>query len=166
MAKSIPWTKEEEDFLRVNSKMYTNLALAERLYYIAGNVRTPAAISVRASNIHDPKKIVADNISETTKNNFKHPLKGTDGMTMCGFKNESAPYDRSLMKDSVNSPDHYNEHPSGVECIQITEHMNFNLGNAVKYIWRCGLKKSPKEDIEKAIWYLKRELARRSSHEE
>jgi len=45
-------------------------------------------------------------------------------------------FDR-LASDPVNHPPHYNRHPSGVECIQITEHMNFNLGNAVKYICRA-----------------------------
>jgi hypothetical protein len=45
------------------------------------------------------------------------------------------------MVDNVNYPPHYRAHASGVECIEITEHMNFCLGNAVKYIWRAGLKK-------------------------
>ena len=64
------------------------------------------------------------------------------------------------MPDFVNHPPHYKKHPSGVECIQITEHMNFCLGNAVKYIWRASLKGTQKEDLEKAMWYLKRELNR------
>lgn len=63
------------------------------------------------------------------------------------------------MNDSVNHPKHYNDHPSGVECIVITEHMNFCLGNAMKYIWRASLKNGP-EDLRKAIWYLNRELER------
>lgn len=62
--------------------------------------------------------------------------------------------------DPVNHPSHYTNHPSGIECIQITEHMNFNLGNAVKYIWRFGLKDSSTEDLKKAIWYLNREISR------
>ena len=57
----------------------------------------------------------------------------------------------------VNSPKHYTSHPSGVECIQITEHMNFCLGNAIKYIWRASLK-GGREDLEKARWYIDREL--------
>ena len=64
------------------------------------------------------------------------------------------------MSDPVNNPAHYTNHPSGIECIQVTEHMNFNRGNAVKYIWRCGNKGKPVEDLRKAIWYLERELAR------
>jgi hypothetical protein len=64
------------------------------------------------------------------------------------------------MSDAVN-PNHYRSHPSGVECIQITEHMNFTLGNAVKYIWRAGLKsEDPIEDLEKARWYVSREIER------
>lgn len=65
--------------------------------------------------------------------------------------------------DLVNHPKHYTQHHSGVECIQITEYMNFCLGNAIKYIWRADLKHDDDgiEDIEKAIWYLKRELMRR-----
>ena len=61
----------------------------------------------------------------------------------------------------VNQPSHYTAHPSGVECIQITEHMGFNLGNAVKYIWRCDSKSDAVEDLEKAVWYLQREIDKR-----
>lgn len=63
--------------------------------------------------------------------------------------------------DSVNHPKHYNDHKSGIECITIVRHMNFNLGNAVKYIWRAGLKsKDPIEDLKKAIFYLNDEISR------
>ena len=64
-------------------------------------------------------------------------------------------------KDVVNHPTHYTSHPSGIECIQITEHMGFNLGNALKYIWRADLKGKSEEDLKKAIWYIERELAKR-----
>lgn len=64
------------------------------------------------------------------------------------------------MVDSVNYPPHYRAHASGVECIEITEHMNFCLGNAVKYIWRAGLKKDAIEDLNKAVWYVSREIKR------
>ena len=63
--------------------------------------------------------------------------------------------------DPVNNPKHYTGHQSGIECIQITEHMGFNLGNALKYIWRCDLKKDAIEDLKKARWYIDRELAKR-----
>ena len=67
------------------------------------------------------------------------------------------------MNDPVNHPKHYTEHPSGVECIQITEHMSFNLGNAVKYIWRADLKGKQVEDLKKAVWYINREIQRISN---
>jgi Protein of unknwon function (DUF3310) len=72
------------------------------------------------------------------------------------------------MNDNVNHPKHYNSHPSGVECIEITEHMNFCLGNAVKYIWRASLKGKEVEDLRKARWYIDREISRilnEKSHE-
>lgn len=64
------------------------------------------------------------------------------------------------MADLVNHPSHYTSHPSGVETIQVTRHMNFNLGNAMKYIWRAGLKGDQVQDLEKAIFYLKDEISR------
>jgi len=66
------------------------------------------------------------------------------------------------MTDNVNHPTHYTGHPSGIECIQITEHMGFCLGNAMKYIWRADLKNDAIEDLEKARWYLTREIERRT----
>ena len=63
--------------------------------------------------------------------------------------------------DMVNQPPHYTSHPSGIEAIQITEYMGFCLGNALKYIWRADMKNG-NEDLKKAIWYLNRELEKRS----
>jgi hypothetical protein len=68
--------------------------------------------------------------------------------------------------DPVNHPSHYTSHPSGIECIQITEHYNFTVGNAIKYMWRQGLKSSgitdskreQIQDCEKAIWYIQRHI--------
>lgn len=64
--------------------------------------------------------------------------------------------------DGVNHPPHYTGHPSGIECISVTEHMTFCRGNAVKYIWRAGLKNPDTEieDLRKAVWYLEREIKR------
>lgn len=62
--------------------------------------------------------------------------------------------------DPVNHPTHYTSHPSGVECITITEHMNFNVGNAMKYLWRAGLKADQIEDLKKAAFYIDREIKR------
>ena len=61
------------------------------------------------------------------------------------------------VKDVVNNPNHYTSHPSGIECIQVTEHMSFCIGNAFKYLWRYELKNG-EEDLKKAMWYIQREL--------
>jgi len=70
-------------------------------------------------------------------------------------------FEEEKTHDAVNHPTHYNVHPSGIECIQITEHMNFCLGSAIKYLWRAGLKSgNTAQDLEKAVWYINRELNR------
>lgn len=61
------------------------------------------------------------------------------------------------MSDPIN-PDHYRSSPSGIECIEVTRFMNFNKGNAMKYIWRAGEKGKEIEDLEKAVWYLQDEI--------
>lgn len=70
------------------------------------------------------------------------------------------------MSESVDHPAHYNSHPSGVECIDIVEHFGFNVGNAIKYLWRAGLKGDAIEDLKKAAWYCQREIERRESSTE
>lgn len=70
---------------------------------------------------------------------------------------------RAVNYDPVNHPQHYTSHPSGVECIQITRHMGFNLGNALKYIWRADLKGAAVEDLKKAVFYLNDEIKLRES---
>ena len=68
-------------------------------------------------------------------------------------------------QDMVNHPKHYTSDPSGVECIEITRHRNFNIGNAFKYLWRAGLKDDKKtiEDLKKAIFYISDEINRLES---
>ena len=70
--------------------------------------------------------------------------------------------------DMVNHPKHYTSDPSGVECIDITRHRNFNVGNAIKYLWRAGLKEDSNktirtkqvEDLQKAVFYINDEIKR------
>lgn len=66
--------------------------------------------------------------------------------------------------DLVNHPPHYTRHPSGVECITITQHMNFCRGNAIKYLWRAGEKGNELQDLEKAAFYVAKEIERVKSH--
>ena len=76
--------------------------------------------------------------------------------------------DKEQKSDSVNHPAHYNSHPSGIECIEIARHHNFNIGNTIKYLWRAGLKSEEGmedndkqiEDLNKAIWYINDEIKR------
>lgn len=90
---------------------------------------------------------------------------GTEEQVQDYIKNHArgATYYPANSRDPVNHPHHYNSHPSGVECITITRHMNFNLGNALKYIWRSSTKGQQLEDLRKAIWYLQDEIRRLES---
>ena len=63
--------------------------------------------------------------------------------------------------DNINHPLHYTAHPSGVECITITEGFSFNIGNVIKYLWRAEEKGALIADLQKAEWYLRREIDRR-----
>ena len=68
-----------------------------------------------------------------------------------------------MTNNPVTHPAHYTQHPSGVECIDITKHMGFCLGNAVKYIWRADLKDNAIQDLQKAAWYIQCEIDRRKA---
>lgn len=68
------------------------------------------------------------------------------------------------MKDMIN-PDHYKSHPSGVECIQITQWMGFLEGSAIKYIWRAGLKDDKVQDLKKALWYIQKLIDKEEGNE-
>ncbi len=76
---------------------------------------------------------------------------------------EHRPRQGGMVNVHTKPPTHYNAHPSGVECIEVTRHMPFNLGNVVKYLWRAGLKENESEikDLEKALDYLHDEIAKR-----
>lgn len=71
------------------------------------------------------------------------------------------------MTDNVNHPEHYNKHPTGIECIDIIEVFPSNIASAIKYLWRCGLKAGApaEEELNKAIWYIKREIQLRQRYE-
>ena len=65
-----------------------------------------------------------------------------------------------MQEDKVNHPKHYTNHPSGIECIEITQHHDFCIGNAIKYLWRAGSEGADTEveDLEKAIWYINKKI--------
>lgn len=73
----------------------------------------------------------------------------------------------SVMSDLINNPPHYNSAKAEcagcertIECIDVVRHLSFNLGNAIKYIWRCEHKGSTIEDLKKALWYIQDEIKR------
>ena len=84
----------------------------------------------------------------------------TDDATIQRVMDASAP---AMDHDPVSHPAHYNSHPSGVECLTIARWMGFNLGNAMKYIWRADMKGAAIEDLRKAAFYIADEIAKREA---
>ncbi len=76
-----------------------------------------------------------------------------------GLASERTHNHEAPAEDAIN-PAHYRRHPSGIECIEVVRHMNFNTGNAVKYIWRYLDKGDPVENLKKAQWYIDDEIRR------
>lgn len=93
---------------------------------------------------------------------FKQLQQSLDELAATGFVAD-------VEHDPVNHPAHYTSHParcacgSGIECIQITEHMSFLIGNVIKYVWRADAKGNALEDLKKARFYLDREIAKREA---
>ncbi len=114
----------------------------------------PGEISPRYEAYHDGSRV-------TNRINEYQITRLLNGPTNSDPYENYKDNEKKEVVDNVNHPPHYKKHPSGVECIEITRHMNFNLGNALKYIWRCDLKKDAIEDLEKSIWYLNDEIVKR-----
>jgi hypothetical protein len=87
------------------------------------------------------------------------PAATSDADTIQRVMEASAP----AVDDPVSHPAHYTSHPSGVECLTITRWMGFNLGNAMKYIWRADMKGAAIEDLRKAAFYIADEIAKREA---
>lgn len=128
---------------------------AENLYEKIDNAQVHL-INARLNNDEEDKKSAISEI-ETAMCNAMQLLK-------CFIERN----DKEQKSDSVNHPAHYNSHPSGIECIEIARHHNFNIGNTIKYLWRAGLKSEEGmedndkqiEDLNKAIWYINDEIKR------
>lgn len=105
-------------------------------------------------------KAVADKVLEHFK---EAPAPEQETYTRFGQEQARRPRQGGMVNVHTKPPTHYNAHPSGVECIEVTRHMSFNLGNVVKYLWRAGLKENESEikDLEKALDYLHDEIAKR-----
>ena len=98
---------------------------------------------------------------ESAKSRYEFDEEWVDGV-----EKESPILNEYKENDLVNNPSHYTADPSGVECIEVTRHRNFNIGNAIKYLWRNGLKdgNSDVQDLSKAVWYIKDEIERLSGN--
>lgn len=107
-------------------------------------------------------KCSEDENTELSKKDFQIPK----GLIHAPFTPELPVLPNDPTSDNVNHPSHYTSHPSGVECIEITKHFDFCVGNAIKYLWRCGLKQEQGmtskekeiEDMRKAIWYINKKI--------
>ena len=127
--------------MEINNKFLDILSKSEKLN-LTKNVR-----DALINDIKELRDLVFNTITDTKS---EEPLAGT-------MQEE---YDKQ--HNNVNHPKWYTSHPSGVECIEITRHYTFDIGNAIKYLWRAGIKKeqglSDKEkeieDCKKAIWYI------------
>ena len=71
-----------------------------------------------------------------------------------------SPHEHHAEWSAVNHPPHYTTHPSGIEAIELCQHENFCIGNALKYLLRHQKKGEPVQDLRKAIWYIEREIDR------
>lgn len=123
-------------------------------------VRSPGGVLVKILGIHLEKPQPGQCLAESVAANDAHRITFWYESDFQIQLQNSDPTPNSKGDDDVNHPAHYTKHPSGVECITITEHMNFNIGNAIKYLWRAGLKGDAEKDLAKAEWYVKRERER------
>lgn len=101
---------------------------------------------------------------------YRESYRGIDCEIYCSIECYHAKQEKKIAADAkaidvVNRPSHYIKHPSGIECIEITSHMGFCLGNAMKYIWRADLKNGL-EDLQKAKWYIEHEITKRLKAED
>jgi len=112
--------------------------------------------------VADSKGEIGEIVKVSTINDrFPFPYQIREANGIIGSYREFPDMRLVQTRDAVERPQHYTSHPSGIECIQITEHMGFNLGNAIKYVWRADLKNDALEDLRKAEWYIRREIQKR-----
>lgn len=118
--------------------------------YAGANI---AARALAAAGLLADKRCFS--VSNSALDNVQLDYDDVDARTEAHFMKDDATY------DEVNHPQHYTSHPSGVECITVTQHMNFCIGNAVKYLWRVDDKDDPITNLHKAKWYIEKEIERR-----
>lgn len=111
-------------------------------------------------------------VYENYIDSFEEVMKKVDELNATGTDRHSIPCKYSAVEvptgeylrplkttDNVNHPKLYNT-IDGIECLDVAETFNFNLGNAIKYIWRSSFKGKQLEDLKKAAFYVNREIER------
>lgn len=131
-------------------------------YKVGDRLITKAGLRGRT----EPIEFFVDQLAETPVSNVPYYV-GNEGGGLWENEVEGLAPASDPDDSPVEHPKHYNSHPSGVECITIARHHNFNIGNVFKYLWRIGLKgkdaatkEKQVEEIDKAIFYLQDERAR------
>lgn len=136
-------------------------AMRERLGEIAAKLDM-----VRATTLEDTGCVIRTPLPGSSFSSKSEGLTAEERLAFVTGADTSNPLlDDLVFKevDLVNHPPHYTRHPAGFEVIEITEHEGFCLGNAVKYLLRAGVKGGKDkyvEDLEKAKWYIDREIHR------
>lgn len=114
------------------------------------------------SGHRDPRLHGLETIESSNPDWYEDPCPWNTTAALGQAEDGSAESPEDSERDFVNNPPHYNDHPSGIECIEVTRHFNFAIGNAIKYLWRHGKKDPEKtiEDLKKAIFYIEDEINR------
>jgi|2_EtaG_2_1085320.scaffolds.fasta_scaffold00119_37 hypothetical protein len=155
-----------DDVVLVDEKDSVYIVLDRTWNIISSNIRfwtytlrdlrnTDALKLVRKEKELVLKKRPVDNLYEVEQKQA-NLHKQSPGYILPGKCTIDVPFDNK----GVDHPKHYNSHPTGIECIDIVRHYNFNIGNVIKYVWRAGLKDGENnlKDLEKALWYLQDEI--------
>ena len=135
--------------------------------YISDGEKNRAASSAGGGGSPHKCRQIGQQAGEPRTMESESPIR-SESFRSSGLGNRDTETISSGNTDPVNHPKHYTSSPAicsncstSIECIQITEHMGFNLGNAIKYIWRSDLKGDAIEDLKKAAWYINREIEKR-----
>lgn len=142
-------------------------------YRIAGDWLKPENEVVRVTKVHENLVVTMPSVYSTDGYDYKSIFFPDEESFRTSAKKFGYILDVDVEEpaeeDAVNHPSHYTSDKSGVECIQITRHRNFNIGNAIKYLWRAGLKEDTSldnlekeiQDLEKAAFYIQDEIKRK-----
>lgn len=143
-------TKSEDELY------YESKKVAPGAYQTPWDQLSPAARRMWR-DVYSDSLLKKPQLTEKTQLSEQDEVDIVEGKQTLSGKSISDPVKENTV-DMVNHPPHYKSHPSGIECIEVVRHMSFNIGNAIKYIWRCEDKNNKLEDLKKALWYIQDEI--------